>query len=355
MYDIKYKESNWELFIEESFGKHTYDTLLMFNYNANNIKRMIELYWNILNLDDILKNNNEISDKGLLDLKHMILLDSITRIQSLIETLLVLLDSLESGYSQVAKNVAFYPSQKPRQIIENFRKKKYNSKLRLILGLPDIGKLNLEHSERRILIEVWEKTIDEMKRMILNLANFYDLFRLIYGKWKHGLTIQSGGDNLSVKFDNSIILVHDNKSFSDMPIGSLKANDKNNFSLDWFNAQSIINVNDKLFKFLKDVLIDLIDVINFITNNHIIYAHNCGMTYIPYLERNKEEYSPWLYIPENLSEDEKKTLSIILSKLFDQTYVIKPNLSFIKTYNSLIKESIESNPITNIWISNSKT
>ena len=69
MDDIKHKESNWVLFIEESFGKNTYDTLLMFNNNANNIKRMIELYWNILNLDDILKNNNEISDKELLNLK----------------------------------------------------------------------------------------------------------------------------------------------------------------------------------------------------------------------------------------------------------------------------------------------
>ena len=65
MYDIKHKESNWVLFLEESFGKNTYDTLLMFNNNANNIKRMIELYWNILNLDDILKNNKEISDKEL--------------------------------------------------------------------------------------------------------------------------------------------------------------------------------------------------------------------------------------------------------------------------------------------------
>src|SRR5687768_12015205 len=114
MYDIKYKEANWDLFVEESFGKRTYDTLLMFNYNANNIKKMVEFYWNVLNVDEILKNNNDTSDKGLLDLKHMILLDSIARIQSLIETLLVLLDSLESGYSQVASNVAFYPSQKPR-------------------------------------------------------------------------------------------------------------------------------------------------------------------------------------------------------------------------------------------------
>ena len=65
MYDIKHKESNGVLFLEESFGKNTYDTLLMFNNNANNIKRMIELYWNILNLDDILKNNKEISDKEL--------------------------------------------------------------------------------------------------------------------------------------------------------------------------------------------------------------------------------------------------------------------------------------------------
>jgi hypothetical protein len=342
------------LFLEESFGKNTYDTLLMFNNNANNIKRMIELYWNILNLDDILKNNKEISDKELLDLKHMILLDSIARIQSLIETLLILLDSLESGYSHVASNVAFYPFKKPRQIIENFRKKKYNSKLRLILGLPDIGKLNLEHSERRILIKVWEKTIDEMKRKILDLGNFYDLFRIIW-KMEAWLDNPIKRENLSAKFDNSIILVNDNKSFTDMPIGSLKANDKNNFSSDWFNAQSIIPVNDKLFKFLKDVLIDLIDVINFVTNNHIYYAHNCGMTYIPYFELNKEEYIPWLYNPENLSKDEKKSLDIILSKLLDQTYIIKPNLSLIKTYNSLIKESIESSPITNIWISNSKT
>ncbi len=75
--------------------------------------------------------------------------------------------------------------------------------MRVILGLPDVGSLNLNQAERKVLIEVYQSTINEMKERILNLANFYDTFRIIYGKWKHGLTFQSGSENLNTEFDNS--------------------------------------------------------------------------------------------------------------------------------------------------------
>lgn len=110
MTDINYKESQWDLFVEESFGKHTYATLLLFNHNAHNIKKMIEFYWNLLTSDKTLNNNENSSKKESVNLKHMVLLDSIAKIQSLIETLLVLIDSLEEDYSHLANNVAFYNS-----------------------------------------------------------------------------------------------------------------------------------------------------------------------------------------------------------------------------------------------------
>lgn len=65
MTDINYKESQWDLFVEESFGKHTYATLLLFNHNAHNIKKMIEFYWNLLTSDKTLNNNENSSKKRI--------------------------------------------------------------------------------------------------------------------------------------------------------------------------------------------------------------------------------------------------------------------------------------------------
>jgi hypothetical protein len=57
-----------------------------------------------------------------------------------------------------------------------------------------------------LLLDLYEKTIDYVWRRLVNIADFYDRFRIAYGKSKHGLTMQTG---LSLILEGDICMACD--------------------------------------------------------------------------------------------------------------------------------------------------
>lgn len=86
-------------------------------------------------------------------------------------------------------------------------KNKCDINLRRALGLLNPAKLQLTSEERKLLLRIYEETINHIKENLYTLANFYERYRIVYGKTKHGLTIQTG---LSF-YDNSNLQIPTNK------------------------------------------------------------------------------------------------------------------------------------------------
>jgi hypothetical protein len=80
--------------------------------------------------------------------------------------------------------MTYYDQRLPRQIVEKIRLKNYN--FHKILGLPNISDLPLSRDERKVLARIFQETTHVYLQKISNIAEFYDRYRIIYGKWKHG-------------------------------------------------------------------------------------------------------------------------------------------------------------------------
>lgn len=135
------------------------------------------------------------------------------KIEILIESTLVLVHSLSSGYYTVAQDMTFYDFKLLYSIIEKIRDKDYN--MRRILGLPDLSTLSLSPEEKSYLKRDFNECEVKAWNALNKLAEFYEKYRLIYGKSKHGLTIQSGHafgwSTVAPDFEKSLLICYDRK------------------------------------------------------------------------------------------------------------------------------------------------
>ena len=79
------------------------------------------------------------------------------------------------------------------------------------------------------------------------IKEFYDRYRIIYGKWKHGLTVQTGEQFGDLKASNTAILtVLDSREERDMPRGYFRASSSDGLAEQWYNVQGILKINQRL-------------------------------------------------------------------------------------------------------------
>jgi hypothetical protein len=154
---------------------------------------------------------------------------------------------------------------------------------------------------------------------------------------------------IPTKLEDSLLVTFDRKKEYQMPNGYIIGYN-NDGSLDgWYNVEAMIKFGSNLLKEIKIIMEDLIDVISYITKNHITYALNCGEGYIPYFEREKDTYSPWLFSEEPLSGDEKSLFESMTYRIFKNMNMSPTRLNILKILNNdMITESVSTNSITNI-------
>jgi hypothetical protein len=128
--------------------------------------------------------------------------------------------------------MTYYDINYVKDIVRKFaNKSNRNVNMRRALGLANPAKLQLSSEERRLLLRVYEETISHTTENLRVLANFYERYRIVYGKSKHGLTIQTGisliSDNDEImpnhtaQFNKSLLICYDRKERLDMPSGTL--------------------------------------------------------------------------------------------------------------------------------------
>ena len=193
-------------------------------------------------------NIEDLPDLNVLDrlrIRQQIYLDVISKILILIESTMVLVDSLSRPtYSDLLENMTNYQFTYLYSILENIRQEKYN--MRPILGLYDITKIDiLTSEERKILSKIYSESQKVALDKLKILVEFYDDFRIIYGKTKHGLTIRSGFvPNSQFNLHESFLICYDRKYEKDIPKNYIIRS--SNQTKNYYNVESYLAFNKKL-------------------------------------------------------------------------------------------------------------
>jgi hypothetical protein len=330
-----------------------------FRLNADNIILTTGLYEVLIkDLEEYISTSNT---EDNIRIKQQITLDVIMKTQILIESALVLIHSLSTGYSTVARNMTYYNMDLVNNIIKEITKgkklKNYKYNIRKALGLPNLRYLLLSHEEKRFLNEDFVTGEYEFIQQLKQLAAFYDKFRVVYGKSKHGLVYIAGGlsNPKAMSFDQSILQCFGRISKEDKrPRSHITPSsfDTTPSTYRFFNLISVVKFDKGLIEEINQTLSTLKSLISIICSNHVSYALNCGKRYLPHSRRDGKDYM--LTFREAHTEDEREIVRNIAQKNLGQMY--RPNVKSIiqNIYNNpKIIESLEKETVTNIIIPNS--
>jgi hypothetical protein len=281
----KQRKDNFQNYINDDFGQQTWTTLFTYEINCDYNCGTILLYFNLTKQN--IQNKSICPSLDTLRINQHIYLDIISKTSILIESLLVLIDSLSISYKDVSKNMTNYNLNKIHSIIDGIRANRVKYNLRRALGFCDISEMTmLSDKQKKVLGRAYDETQKIIMKKLNNLVDFYDEFHIVYGKTKHGLTYYSGQLPISSHDNNfldSLLMCMDMKSDFDIlnkkiPKRHLTISKKPVF----FNFLSLLKFNQILQKRIISLLLDFQYLVRYICDNHFAYAINCGQPYLPF-------------------------------------------------------------------------
>lgn len=335
-------------FINKNIGIDAWVTLSCFQINSLTTIKQIEMseqFWNISNI-----NSNELSQDEI-RIYQQFMLDIISKIEIIIESLLVLIHELSKGYDNLSIKMTYYRPEILQDIIkEMFINNNYNKNR--AFAIPTFTGLSLENEERTFL----ENDYNNLKNLLHNnlekLSKFYNQFRMIYGKTKHGLTYMSGtqseGSNNS--FFNSSLYgftrIDDSKTSNDFVKSKITSSEPP-IKIKFFNVISYIKFDKKLIDNIQKIIITLKEIIMLVCNNHLLFAVNRGNGFLLFSERDNQR--SMVTSQEYKGEKEIKIIASIAKKNLLKFYSPKTftttNLQFD---NDEINSNLNENSICNI-------
>jgi len=347
----KDKQEKCKAFVgSDKFGKATHVTLYLLAANFSVSQQTIILYLSMMaGIDKFFKP--ETHPRIKLRTQQFIFLDTITKTQTLIETVFVLLEALSHGYSSVPKFMTKYKQNLPREIMEKIRNRDYD--LEKILAFCDVESLPITDDERKHLKLLYKNTIDVIWEKLNKFADFYDRFYVVYLKTKHGLSIQSGGVFTEDEYDlkKSYLSALDRKTKENTPMGTffVKPDPEADF---WYNTKSFVKFNTELVKEVTSISQELFDITNYIVNCSFSYATNCGEGYLPYMIREDGKgYA--MFLEKANSTIKKIDLEDSLSnKIFAEMNVTDIAIHAVDQFKGELGKSFANDPVTNIWFEN---
>lgn len=345
-------------FIEsKDFGQETYNTLFLFNVNVSYIIQIVKLYDTLVHKLGTKDFPTEHSELQMLRIKQLVMLDAISRLEAAIESTLILIDELANGYGKLSRTMTFYELTRVRTVMKKIIRRKRPYCMRKVLGLPDIGSLGLSVEERKLLSRLYLETENRMLSHFKKLAMFYDRYRILYGKHKHGLTLEPGGSFYNhptiAPLEDSILYAYDHKELDDMPIETLTVKETTFRIGNWFNVQSALKFNQAANEELWEMVYILKDVVGYVTWNHLDFALNCGESYLP-TDRIDETHITFLFFPNTpLSSEDGKIAQSIMNKLIDKMNLARGGMQTSRSTNdSRVLKSIIYDSVTNLWFTN---
>ncbi|CUR51800.1 protein of unknown function [Nitrosotalea devaniterrae] len=344
----------WNNFKQSAqFGNDTYLSLIVYGRNLYSVINTIEAYFIML---EGLENNTiklKCDQKNLLQVKQHISLDILFHIMIVIETTVVLCHALSKNYVEVPQTMTYYRTNLVDEIFKNIKNKKYD--LEKILGLPKLQYLNLSVDEQNILQSCYKETTGTFSEVLMHWMDFYENFRIIYNKSKHGLALMTGGgvnaDKQVPEFSKSHLVAFTSLTQNKMPPRTFFIPSKDVKKLDstWFKTQSFMKFLPELFSQMKAVLTELKDYGTYISRNHLLYAKNCGEDYLPYKDdAGIKEFG--IFPGLKYSENEQRVIDRLIRDIVPNMNHEKKGIQYDHTSNhEQLNNSMKNDVITNIF------
>jgi hypothetical protein len=177
------KINKWQEFMQsKEFGRETWIVLTLLGFNLINVIRTIELDNVVIKKVETNEIKHTFNPRTKLRIQQHVMLDSLSKLLVVIETIFALCIGLRRGYQYVPSTLAYYDIDQTRSFIERLRKKNLN--VGTILGLPKIENLSLDKNEKKLVGSIFAQMTKVTLQAMIRMAEFYDKYRIIYGKSK---------------------------------------------------------------------------------------------------------------------------------------------------------------------------
>lgn len=192
------RRANCEEFINSpAFGRDTWITITAFNENVNNTIVTMHLCNDLLRyLDQGFLPSQFQQQQQMLRIKQHIVLDLILKAQTIVESSLVFLYELSDQYRGLSRRMARYTLDHVNNVVLRAIWEKDDLDFRMLraMGVPSVANMRqLEPNEIALLQELYRQTENNVWVQLQRLADFYDRFKIVYNKYRHGLILRTGG------------------------------------------------------------------------------------------------------------------------------------------------------------------
>lgn len=330
---VEEKKENATGFISNEFTWASYTSLQMFDNNVRIMLSVIELEGIMLRKVENGEIKHEMSKEQLLRIKHFILLDMLAKMMMVIEGLIVMCSVL-SGYGATKKHLSNRMIRYQQNQIDSFIKRFQEGRVSIwrIAGFPELRNLQrnckLTNDERKSIWNLLSDSCLVLKETLNSIVTFYQNNKVLYGKFKHGLTIIPGLESIPGQDDMpfSLLLALDHR-LEEPSSTCLKATGLLPPEFSWFNTWSILPYGEGTFKKYGAIISDLRKFVSHIVNNHLLWAENCGEDYFP-LERQLDgRWVPTVYT-KSVTYEKSNEVHAAIGKIVANTYVIDRILNF---------------------------
>jgi hypothetical protein len=354
---LKEKKKRALKFMSEKLTWADYVSIQLFSFNEKTIISLIELEGVVLKKIEKDEIKHNMPDDYLLRVKHFILLDALAKIMMLIEGVLVLcagLSECKERKRRISLLMARYETKQINEFIERFKNNSVN--LWKLASLPSLEKLQencgLTAEERENIRKLLDNSCNAVKNTLKALIDFYEKNKILYWKFKHGLSIIAGFKLVSQPINDLSSISWAIDRLPKKPSSVCVETTLLQPELIWFNTISILPYSEKTFKHYSSILSDLRNLVRYVVNNRILWAINCGEDYFPMEKQPNGLWAPTVYTIHNGSNIWKKCESII-PKITSNTHVIDSILNFTldlkgKALENVV-ECLQHDSVATIW------
>lgn len=345
-------------FVNKELTWAGYTSIQLFLFNVKTMISLIELEGVMLKKVETGEIKHNMPDDYLLRVKHFILLDALAKTMMLVEGVLVLcagLSECKASRQKISYQMARYKQEQVNAFIKRFKNNDVD--LWKLAALPSLEKLQdncgLTAEEKENIRKLFDNSCNAVRNALNAIIDFYEKNKILYWKFKHGLSIIAGFKLVSQPIDilSSISWAIDRLSRKPS-FACLEATNLLPPKLRWFDTISILPYSEKTFQHYGSILSDLRSLVRYIVNNQILWAINCGEDYFPMEKQPTGLWAPTVYITPNGSNIWKKCESII-PKITSNTYVIDSLLNFTLNLEGKalekVVECLQHDRVATIW------
>lgn len=347
-----------------TFGRDTWVTITAFKENVNNVIVTMQLYRDLLSyLDQGFLPAQFPQQQQMLRIKQHIVLDLILKAQIIVESSLVFIHELSTnGYRGLSRTMARYTLNHVNTVVLRAIGENDIPYLLRGMGVPHIANmLSLEQHEIALLQDLYRQTGNNGWNALRRLASFYDSFKTVYNKYRHGLILRTGGthNNRGFALERSFVEALDFKDEDDLPrdviIIDRNVNNNNNRLPGMFNALSHVIVGQRLIDEIFEIVSVAQEIVNYTCDNHKLYAINCGLSYLPFVIVGGQPQGLAFMVSPEAYRGNEQVLTSVANKIRLEMNIVQNELTgeqFAFDDERVIRAIQNNNIVTNIFIRN---